>query len=129
MAPAIVMKAESTAAKTGRSMKKWDSFTQVSPCVRLLRVEREHALAGFARAHGDALRGDLDTGTHALQAVHDDVLAGLHAITDDAQTIDERPELHGAVLHLVVRADGEDVAHVLIRADRAVVDEDGVVLA
>ncbi len=80
-------------------------------------------------AHRNLLRGDGDARTHALQAVHDDQLARLQAVTHDAQAIvDDGAELHRAVLDLVVRADGEHVAHVLVRADRAVVDQHRLVL-
>ena len=48
------------------------------------------------RAHGHALRGNFNAGPHALQAIHYEVFAFGHALTNHAQAIDEGSELHGA---------------------------------
>ena len=90
IAPAIVMNAETTAAKTGRSMKKFESFTSL-----VLAGEHGAALGfrGVMRvllAHRDALRRDGRAGSHALQAVHHDGVAGREALAHHAQAINHR---------------------------------------
>src|SRR5213082_1770483 len=88
--------------------------------------EESHALAA-ARwlAHGDALRLNLRPRAHALQAIDYDGLARRESRLHYPQAVDDGAELHRPVLGLVAGAQHEHVAHGLIGADRAVVDEDG----
>src|SRR4051812_11517005 len=85
--------------------------------LRGLLIEGEDAGGRRLHAHRNLLRSDDDARTHALQAVHDDELAWLNAITHDSQAVDDGTQLDGAVLDLVVRTDREHVAHALVRAD------------
>src|SRR5207342_3268394 len=89
--------------------------------------ERVAAAARFT--HGDELRRHRHAGAHLLQAFHHDDVVHLQAFTHHAQAIDERPELYGRVFDLVVRTDAQHELHALIGADRAVIDEQGVILA
>src|SRR5256886_14911335 len=91
--------------------------------------EESHALAA-ARwlAHGDALRLNLRPRAHALQAIDYDRLARRESRLHHPQAVDDGTQLHWPVLGLVVRAYDQDVAHGLIGTDRAVVDEDRLVL-
>src|SRR6266436_2286450 len=90
--------------------------------------EESRALPGPLLAHGDALRLDLRPRAYALQAVDYDGLAGCESRLHHPQAIDDGPELHRPVLGLVAGAYDQHVAHGLIGADRAVVDEDRLVL-
>src|SRR3954464_2534280 len=62
--------------------------------------------SGLGRGHGH--RGRLGrhghTGADALEAVHDDRLAGLESLADDALAVDDGAELHRAVRDGVVLA-------------------------
>src|SRR5437588_6036254 len=91
--------------------------------------EESHALAA-ARwlAHGDALRLNRGRRAHALQAIDYDRLARRESRLHHPQAVDDGTQLHGPVLGLVARAYDQDVAHGLIGADRAVVDEDRLML-
>ena len=57
-------------------------------------ASRQQRLGVLARIHRDALRRDDRAGMHALQAVHDDVLAGLQAFLHDAQAVGQPADLH-----------------------------------
>src|SRR5437762_7661896 len=99
------------------------------PWPRFLPGHPDRALAASRRlAHGDALRLNLHPRAHALQAIDYDGLAGGESRLHHPQAVDDGTQLHGPVLGLVARAYDEDVAHGLIGADRAVVDEDRLVL-
>src|SRR5262245_36859373 len=74
------------------------------------------------RHHLHLLRYDRGARTDALQAAHDDVLAGLEARGDDAQPFDGGAERHLAVERLVFGPDDEDELLALIGADGALVD-------
>src|SRR2546429_3997580 len=90
--------------------------------------EKSHALAGPPLPHGDALRLNLRPRAHALQAIDYDGLARRESRLHHPQAVDDGTQLHWPVLGLVVRAYDQDVAHGLIGTDRAVVDEDRLVL-
>src|SRR5215470_364670 len=84
---------------------------------------------GVALAHGDALRLHLCAGAHALQAIHHHGLAGGESRLHHAQPVNHGAELYWTVRHLVARADDQHVAHRLVSADGAVVDEHRIVLS
>src|SRR3970040_329046 len=90
--PISVIRIDITAAKIGRSMKKWEIFIAAA----FLLVRR----AGLDLAR---LGLDLDAGTHAHQPVDDDVVVGLEAVADDPEAAFRRRaggddlEAHGAV--------------------------------
>src|SRR5437016_11481981 len=90
--------------------------------------EESHALAGPPLTHGEALRLNLRPRAHALQAIDYDGLAGGESRLHHPQAVDDGTQLHGPVLGPVARAYDQDVAHGLIGANRAVVDEDRLVL-
>src|SRR5260370_12200130 len=84
-APRITKASETTAAKIGRSMKKWD-----------WRICGSRSIGADLRADGrrgsDArlLRRYLSAWARAHQAVDDDVVIGRQTLGDDAQAIDDR---------------------------------------
>src|SRR5256714_1545283 len=99
------------------------------PWTRFLPGHPDRALAACRRlAHGDALRLNLRPRAHALQAIDYDGFARCESRLHHPQAVDDRTELHRPVLGLVARAYDQYVAHGLIGADRAVVDEDRLVL-
>src|SRR6266513_5363650 len=99
------------------------------PWPRFLPGHPDRALAAWRRlAHGDALRLNLRPLAHALQAIDYDGFARCESRLHHPQAVDDRTELHRPVLGLVARAYDQYVAHGLIGADRAVVDEDRLVL-
>src|SRR5262245_8635156 len=83
---------------------------------------RRRRLCVIAAGHGYDLRIDQRARAHALQPIHHDALAGIQAVRDHAQAIDEHAERHLAVGGLVVVTDHHDVFLVLIGADRTLVD-------
>src|SRR5437667_12491222 len=85
--------------------------------------EESRTLAGPPLAHGDTLRLNLRPRAHALQAIDYNGLAGCESRLHHPQAVDDGPELHRPVLGLVACAYDQHVAHGLIGADRAVVDE------
>src|SRR5258707_9208578 len=88
-APRMTKTIETTAAKIGRSMKKWD-----------WRICGSHSIGADLRADGrrgsDArlLRRYLSAWARAHQAVGDDVVIGRQTLGDDAQGIDDRSKRH-----------------------------------
>src|SRR5512139_4150566 len=86
MRPAITMRSESTPAKIGRSMKNLERF-----------MGAPSAFPAGQVGHLRGLGGDERAGAHALQAVHDDALAGLEAAGDDAKPVHARAQRHLAV--------------------------------
>ena len=76
---------------------------------------------------GTTVAFDLRAGTHPLQAVDDDELAGRQAVAHDAQAVDDRTERDGPRLDRLVAADDEHEAPVEIGADGAILDEHAVV--
>src|ERR1700730_11745542 len=86
-APTMTKTMDTTAAKIGRSMKKWERRM----CgTRSIGVD----LRAGNRCRGDArsLRRNLCTRPRSHEAVDDDVVVGRQALGDDAQAIDHRPE-------------------------------------
>src|SRR5258708_35477716 len=88
-APRMTKTIETTAAKIGRSMKKWDWGIRGS---RSMGVD----LRAAARRGGGTrlLRRYLSTWARAHQAVDDDVVIGRQTLGDDAQAIDDRSKRH-----------------------------------
>src|SRR5688500_20146391 len=102
MRPAMRMRSESTPAKIGRSMKNLERF-----------------ISAFGRGelrHRYGLGEDGRTGSHPLQAVHDDAFVRLEARSHDAKPIDRLPERHLAIGSLVVRAHHEHELLALVGA-------------
>src|SRR5690348_9011625 len=125
----MVMNAEMTPAKIGRSMKKLESFrARLAVFLGTVTGIERRVLARAPLAHGYTLRLHLGTGAHPLQAVHHDGLAGREARLHHPQAVDHWSQLHRPVLDLVVLADDENVAHRLIGPDGAVVHQHRVVL-
>src|SRR3546814_20166259 len=84
MPPISMMKIDSTLAKIGRSMKKWESRIAVSPSARPVRPRLD--LAG--------LRRHLRSRPRPQQAVDDDAVVGAEAVAHDApaEPAPARPE-------------------------------------
>src|SRR5216683_123980 len=82
--------------------------------------------SGGARGRRDRflLCVDLDPGAHALEAGDDHPILRPDALADDAQAVDQRPDLHRAVLGLALTVDQEDELLRLVAPDRLVGDED-----
>ena len=79
---------ETTAAKIGRSMKKWEmrmggSAVSIGTGPEELGEPMPTSMLGSLRRH-------LDARARPHQAVDDDAVVGLEAGGDDAQTIDDR---------------------------------------
>src|SRR6185369_8574386 len=125
------IRSDSTPAKIGRSMKNLERSIALLSAGGAssgrggriaLRCGFDFALQLGLRGHAHGLRLQQRAGTHALQAVDDDTLAGLEAFGDHAQTVHRRAERHFAVLGLVVRADDEHELLALVGAHCALVD-------
>src|SRR5258705_2304933 len=86
-APTMTKMIETTAAKIGRSMKKW---------VRRIRGSRsigvDSRAGGRCRSGARLLRRNLCAWPRPHQAVDDDVVVGPQTLGDDAQAVDDRPE-------------------------------------
>src|SRR5258707_7144529 len=88
-APRMTKTTETTAAKIGRSMKKWE-----------LRIRGSRSIGADLRAGGRRgsgarlLRRYLCAWARTHQAVDDDVVVGRQPLGDDAQTIDDRSKRH-----------------------------------
>src|ERR1700722_18042620 len=119
------MNVEMTAANIGRSMKNSDSFMALLASAGVLRHEASSVrrVPQMLLAHRDALRGDGHAGPHMLQAIDDDGVADIQPLANYAQPVDDRPELHLAVLNGAVAADLEDVLQPLVGTDRAFIDQ------
>src|SRR5438093_5365685 len=93
----------------------WEMGLHNSQLALLARGDlvRRRRLRVIAASHGYDLRIDQRARAHALQPVHDDALAGIQAIRDHAQAIDEHAERHLAISGLVVIADQHHVFLVL----------------
>src|SRR5687768_5195791 len=115
--PATTTMMEITDAKIGRSMKKEDMF---------MRAARSSAAAAGRHLPGYGL--DLHARAHSLQAADHDLFPRLQPLADHAQPVDVAAQLHRAVLQRVFVPDDQHEALALIGADRAIVDEHGVVL-
>src|SRR2546421_5719724 len=109
MPPISVMKIETTIAKIGRSMKKWESFMERAGSVRL-RFELD--LAG--------LRRDFRPGPRAQESVDDDPVLRGKARADDAEIVVDRARAHDLGL------DGAVVPHHHHFLARLVRDDGGV---
>src|SRR6266436_4477303 len=137
MAPATTMTTANTEAKTGRSMKKWDTFILPGSfpacCWHRADVPHHHGPGHIAFVRlsltaalrrgagrcwpetcvvlGDHLRLgiDLGDGPHPLHPVHHHPFPRRQPVANHAQTIDERTQGHLAVFHgvLVIDHEGE----------------------
>src|SRR6267143_2957608 len=88
-APRMTKTIETTAAKIGRSMKKWDWRIRGSRSIGVdLRAD------GRRGSGARLLRHYLSTWARAHQAVDDDVVIGRQTLGDDAQAIDDRSKRH-----------------------------------
>src|SRR3989344_525266 len=138
ISPPRKMSTDSTPAKMGRSMKKRDRFMDANSSGRsgsgrwrlgcvlgFLAITRNLGLGG----HGDRLRRHHCTGTHALQAVDDDVLARLEARGDHAQAVNRRAQGDLAVLGLVALAHHHHELLVLVGTHGTLVDQQGLRVA
>src|SRR5262245_39459751 len=94
-APRITNTIDSTAAKIGRSMKKWEIFIV---CAQALFLRG----AGHGRLRRAGLRRYLDAGTCAHQAFDDDTVARLEPALDDAVAVVERAERDVFLRHRIV---------------------------
>src|SRR5580700_11198874 len=86
-APRMTNTIETTAAKIGRSMKKWE---RRMPGSRSVGVDLR--AGGRCRGGARCLRRNLCAWPRSHQAVDDDVVVGSQALRDDAQAVDDRPE-------------------------------------
>src|SRR5216683_2538766 len=85
--PTMTKTIETTAAKIGRSMKKWERRIRGSRSIGVdLRA------GGRRRSGARLLRRNLCAWPRSHEAVDDDVVVGRQALRDDAQAIDDRPE-------------------------------------
>ena len=83
--------------------------------------------AGALGEHGHGGGVDAHAGPHALQAIDDDLLAGLEAAGDHAVAVDQPAELDGAILDGAVGLDDQHELLVLVGADGAVGDDGGLI--
>src|ERR1700720_334950 len=86
-APTMTKTIETTAAKIGRSMKKWERRIRGSRSIGL-----DVRAGGRCRSGARLLRCYLCAWPCSHEAVDDDVVVGRQALRDDAQAIDDRPE-------------------------------------
>src|SRR3981189_1902493 len=88
-APRMTKTIETTAAKIGRSMKKWDWRIRGSRSIGAdLRADvRRGSVARLLRRY-------LSTWARAHQAVDDDVVIEHQTLGDDAQAVDDRSKRH-----------------------------------
>src|SRR5262245_28468397 len=119
-APRMTVTIERTAAKIGRSMKKWESP------IALGRAVGAGDVGGAAREHG-LLRVDGLAVARELDAARDDPVVGCDPVGDDPEAVDQASELHGAVVGHVRRVDDVDEAVRLVARDRLVGQHDGAV--
>src|SRR3984893_4616650 len=89
-APTMTKTIEITAAKIGRSMKKWER--RMAPSARSIGAGQR--AGGGRRGGARSLRRNLRAGAHPHQAVDDDVVVRLQTLGDDAQAVDDGPERH-----------------------------------
>ena len=141
MAPPIRISSDSTAAKIGRWMKNWEKFIGSSyrraqprgslqwrcPGRRHLRFAVADRLPqareggqGVGAGHLDLLRIHLHARADPLQAIHDDPVALAQAAADDAQALQLRSHLDGAVDGLVVAIQDQHELLAQVGADRFV---------
>ncbi len=88
--------------------------------LRLARAQARRFNSVFGKCFGDGLRCDDHARTNALQAVDDDILAGLQPAFDDAQAVIIASQNHLSVFDLVIGPDHEDEFLVLIGGNGAV---------
>src|SRR5580704_14790959 len=85
--PRMTKTTETTAAKIGRSMKKWERRMRGSRSIGVdLRA------GGRCRRGARWLRRNLCARPRAHEAVDDDVVVGRQALGDHTQAVDDRPE-------------------------------------
>src|SRR5438552_15685239 len=99
-------------------------------------LPREKALLARALSLGRGWREAPGEGSHlllhrvdvharpdALQSVDDDELSRFEAVAHDAESVDDRAELHGAVLHAAVAGGDIHESFVEIRSDCAILNQ------
>src|SRR3979490_3004562 len=86
-APTMTKTIETTAAKIGRSMKKWERRIRGSRSIGV-----DWRAGGRCRSSARSLGRNLCAWLGPHEAVDDDVVVGRQALRDDAQAIDLRPE-------------------------------------
>src|SRR5258707_9793484 len=107
--PTMTKTIETTAAKIGRSMKKWERRMRDSRS-----IGADVSAGGRRRSGARLLRRNPCAGASAHQAVHDDVVVGCQTLRDDAQAIDDRTERDVFRLGDILRIDHQDeLAHLL----------------
>src|SRR5882672_8034743 len=75
--PTSTITIDSTAAKIGRSMKKWENFITVQQApAKLLLIDRGR-VGGLRHGNGYAGGSHRRAGAHHHQAIHDDPFLGL----------------------------------------------------
>src|SRR5688572_18256357 len=125
MAPAMINKTDSTAAKTGRSMKKWE--------MRMALLLETGLLCSSVQGRGDRHLLHLDLHAGADERVcdafdHDQVVAG-EAVEHHAQVLVNRTRHDGPLSDRVVLIDDKDDLLVLIREDGLVGNEQRIHVA
>ncbi len=124
--PPTRISSERTAAKIGRSMKNRENFmaSSLPAAGRRGRAGRTGArLARPSARRPDRLTAPGRTRCRPLTTTRS---PSATPDADDPQAVDERPELHRAVLDRLVRGHDEDEALVEIGADGAVLDQQAV---
>src|SRR6266498_4443366 len=131
MAPATTMTIDSTVAKIGRSMKKWDKVMQPgsSPACLWLGGGRFWRWQGLVLRDLLLLRIDLGACSHPLHPVHNHPILRLQPVANHTQTIDDWSQRHLTVFHgvLVIEHEGEALRE--IAADGRVWNQQRLVLA
>src|SRR5688572_17160681 len=100
------------------------SALSASSCTKVGIGLTPRDLGGSSRHFGSELLGrNGHAGADTLQAVHDNLIASLQTIADDAFSFDRSAEFHGAINDRVVVTEREDEFLILVRADGAIADE------
>src|SRR5262249_43456503 len=86
--PRMTKTIETTAAKIGRSMKKWER--RIGGPFRSVGADRR--ARGLRRGGVRSLRRDFDAWAHAHEPVDDDVVVRRETLRNDPQAVDDRPE-------------------------------------
>src|SRR5262245_37297040 len=118
--PMMKMMIESTPAKMGRRMKKWEKF--IGPLV-LVAPGLAPRNSGSWSARHRLLGGDGHARTHALQTVDHDHLLRLEPGADDAFAVDDRTQFHRPVRHGVGGSESQDKLLRLVRANGPFIDK------
>src|SRR5882724_6758078 len=125
------MTIDSTVAKIGRSMKKWDNVMQPGSSPAGLWPGDGRFWRWQGVVPGDCLPLGIDLGAwpHPLHAVDDHPILRLESVANHAQTVAHRSQLHLAVFHGVLVIDHEGEALRLIGAEGLVREQQRLVLA